>query len=44
VKEVHFQESKVYFRRAKEGKTKKNLGKDEGYGGNEKREKFYFEN
>jgi len=34
----------VYFRRQKEGKTKnKNFGKDEGYGGNGKREKFYFE-
>ena len=27
MKEVHFQESNVYFRRVKEGKTKKNIGK-----------------
>ena len=34
----------VYFRILKEGKTKtKNFGKEEGYGGNEKWDKFYFE-
>ena len=32
----------VYFRRLKKGNKKKNIGKEEGYGGNEAWESFYF--